>query len=346
MRANLIDNGVYLSILDDLRTTDPEQDMKDSLAGRKASQASWVLDNEVYKQWHTMKANQMLWIRGDPGEGQSIVAAALVEELQHESKDGNKFLAYFFCDEKDAHRRKTLDVLKLLIRQMIRKRPDLTEHLLLDKGKGKKGDTKSRNWDLSSIQAVWNGLQSILRDPSVGTAYFLVNGFDETDEESRKEFLTLLNSSLEPQQAEEMSPGDNTSGECSVVKWIFLTRSRRPEVKTSLSKALVIDMDNRENADLVNSGVKAEISIQVDWLAQLKGFNKSLAYFIKKHIYSKAEGNYIYVNLMVQELRNLDSAQTSISKVRKFLEDFPYGLRNLFEHIRRRVSGSPIYSIY
>ncbi|KAL8920307.1 MAG: hypothetical protein Q9172_004567 [Xanthocarpia lactea] len=330
-RQNKIDSGDYIEILDALRATDPEQDMKDSMAGRPASQASWVLENEIYVQWKTMQASQLLWIHGDPGKGQAVVASALVQELEQYAKQDNVFVAYFFCDEKEKNRRKAIDILKLLIRQMIRETSSLTEHLLLDKGIKKKGDVKSKNWDFTSITAVWNCLQSMLRDPSVGTVYFVVNGIDDTDADSWNEFLTLLNSYLESQSTEEMS-----GNEC-LVKWIFLSRSQRRDLKDSLRSPLEIDMDDKENADLVNAGVKAWISDQVDSLIKQKNFNSSLVYFIKKHIYSKAEGNYIYVNLIIQELKNFDSTQSSIANIRKFLEDFPYGLRNMFEHIHRRV---------
>ncbi|KAL8865081.1 MAG: hypothetical protein Q9198_009488 [Flavoplaca austrocitrina] len=171
----------------------------------------------------------------------------------------------------------------------------------------------------------------MLRDPSVGTVYFVDNGIDDTDADSRNEFLTLLNSYLESQSMEEMS-----CNEC-FIKWIFLSRSQRRDLKDSLRSPLEIDMGDEENADLVNAGVKAWISDQVDSLVKEKNFNSSLVYFVKKHIYSKAEGNYIYVNLIIQELKNFDSTHSSIANIRKFLEDFPYGLRNMFEHIHRRV---------
>ena len=331
-RQNIIDSGDYIDILEALRVTNPEQDMKESMAGRPASQASWVLENEIYDQWKTMQASQLLWIHGDPGKGQAVVASALIQELEQHAKQGNVFLAYFFCDEKE-NRRKAIDILKLLIRQMILQTSSLAEHLLLDKGKGKKGDVKSKNWDFTSITALSNCLQSMLRDPSVGTVYFVINGIDDTDADSRNEFLTLLNSYLESQSTEEMS-----GNEC-LVKWIFLSRSQRGDLKDSLRSPLEIDMDDEENADLVNAGVKAWISDQVDCFIKQKSFNSSLVYFIKKHIYSKAEGNYIYVNLIIQELKNFDSTQSSIANIRKFLEDFPYGLRNMFEHIDRRVSN-------
>ena len=332
-RQNLIDSGTYLAILEDLQKTDPEQDMKDSVAGRPASQASWIITNEIYEQWRNMQASQCLWIHGDPGKGQAVVAASLIHELEKHAKEADVFLAYFFCDEMERNRRKLLDVLRLLTRQIVRKRADLAEYLLLDRGKTKKGDAKSKNWDFASVPAMWNSLKSMLKDPSVGTTYFIVNGIDETDPESRKDFFNLLNASLDPQLAEEMS------GISSVIKWIFLSRSQRPDLKEDLRKALVIDMDNEENANHIYAAVKSQISADVNSLARQKSFSASLVYFIKKHIYSKAEGNYIYVNLMIQELKNLDDRHSNITQVRKFLEDFPYGLRDMFEHIHRRVGN-------
>ncbi|KAL8945007.1 MAG: hypothetical protein Q9211_000397 [Gyalolechia sp. 1 TL-2023] len=330
-RQNIIASGDYEEIKEALGVTNPKDDMEESMAGRPASQASWVLDNEIYNQWKTMQVSQLLWIHGDPGKGQAVVASALIQELEQHAKQGNVFVAYFFCDEKEKYRRKAIDILKLLIRQMIKKTPSLAEHLLLDKSEGKKGDVKSKNWDFTTITAVWNGLQSILKDPSVGTVYFVINGIDDTDADSRNEFLTLLNSYLESQSTEEMS------GNEYLLKWIFLSRSQRRDLKDSLRGPLEIDMDDEENADSVNDGVKAWISDQVDSLVKQKNFNSSLVYFVKKHIFSKAEGNYIYVNLIIQELKNFDSRQSSIANIRRFLEDFPYGLRNMFEHIHRRV---------
>ena len=329
MRQFLIDDATYQTILDSLRATDPTKDMQDCVAGRPASQASWVLNNEAFVKWRDEDKHSVLWIHGNPGKGQPVIASSLIQELEKRAKDETVFLAYFFCDEKDAHRRTILNVLKVLIRQLILKRRDLTEHLL-DSSKGTRSDRKSQGLDAVTMPNLWKGLQSMLKDPSVGTVYFVINGFDETDGETRKEFLKLLAPYIEPEPKEE-------GREESAVKWNFLGRPRRRDIEKGLHGALVIDMEEKVNADLVDDGVKMEISDQVDKLAGQKLFNAGLKYFIKKHIYAKAEGNYIYVHLMIQELKNLDSTQTSISTVRKFLEEFPLGLTNMFAHIRRRV---------
>ena len=333
VRQALIDDGTYLTILDALKVTDPAKDMDDSVRGRPASQASWVLSNENYVQWKEGNTSKVLWIHGSAGKGQAVIASSLIRELTQETKkDDSVFLSYFFCDEKDSHRRDTLDVLKLLIRQMILRKRDLTEHLLVDQRKGKKGDPSSQNFDSSSVSALCNTLQNMLKDPLVGTAYFIVNGLDETLGESREELFKFLAPFLEVQPNEESNADEST------IKWIFLSRSGRPDIEKGLQQALIIDMDDKENVSHVNDAVKAEISNQVDQLAKKKNYNAALAYFIKRHIYSRAEGNYIYVNLVIQELKNLETTQTSNSSVRKLLEGFPYGLTEMFEHIRSRVS--------
>ena len=214
---------------------------------------------------------------------------------------------------------------------MILRNRDLTEHLLDDRKRGKQSVEKSQKHDDLTMTTLWSNLQNILDDPAVRKAYFIINGLDELDMESRTEFFDLLSPYLEAQSYQKPDIED------SVTKWIFLSRSGRPDIEKTLSRALVVDMDDKENDDKVNIAVKAEISTQVDKLAKLKQYNAGLTYFIKRHIYSRAEGNYIYVNLVIQELKNLDATQNTVSGIRRQLEDFPYGLTEMFTYIRRRV---------
>ncbi|KAL9634341.1 MAG: hypothetical protein Q9164_004152 [Protoblastenia rupestris] len=199
-----------------------------------------------------------------------------MHHLEKQAKHTGVFQAYFFCDEKDFYRRIIRDVLKLLIRQMMWKSRDLAQHLLVDEGIGKKGGRKSQNFDNLPLAALWGSLQKMLSDTSVEKVYFIVKAFDETDKESRKVFLSQLEPNLKPPSEEQ---GDD---------------------ETSV----------KENAGFVNDGVKREISGQVDRLAGQKDFNDALTYLIKRYVYAKADGNFIYANPVVQELKNLDSSQT------------------------------------
>ena len=334
IRQTLIDDGTYQTILDSLKATDPQKDHDGSLQGRPINEASWVLGNENYLEWEEAKYSKVLWIHGNAGKGQPIIACSVMHHLEdREKRTEGSYLAYFFCDEKDSRRRTIRDVLKLLIRQMILKNRDLAEHLLVDDHTGKKGTRRSQNFESIPLASLWGNLQNMLSDSAVEEVFFIVNAFDETDIESRKEFLSQLEPYLEPRSEE---PGDDETN----VKWMFLSRSGRPDIEKSLTKALTICIEDKENAQFVNDSVKREISDQVDELALQKGLNDALTYLIKRYVYVKADGNYIYAHLVVQELKNLQPSQINISTVRKLLEDLPYGLTDMFEFMRHQVGYS------
>ena len=331
-RESLIDPKVYQAKLEELRVTDPKKDMEDSVKGRPTSQASWIFGNDLYAQWEAAKSSQTLWVHGNAGKGQAVVACSVIERLTSQQlREDGVFVAYFFCDEKDANRRSTLDILKLLIRQMILQEPNLTEHLLIDSHRTGSSAQKSQKLNDVTVPALWSSLQNILGDPSVRKVYFVINSLDEAELPSREEFLPLLAAYLGV-------PLDTVNdSRYSVVKWMFLSRSGRQDISKNLKQSITVNMEDKENSVKVNSAVKAEISSQVDALAKLKGYNSGLAYFIKKHITSRAEGSYIYVSLVIQELKNLDATQMSTTGIRKQLEEFPPGLNDMFGYIRRRV---------
>ena len=338
IRQTLIDDGTYQTILDDLKATDPQKDLKDSLRDRPVNEDSWVLGNKNYLEWEEAKDSKVLWIHGNAGKGQPIIASSVMQHLEDREKQTEGFyLAYFFCDEKASHRRTIRDVLKLLIRQMVLKNRDLAEYLLVDDHTGKKGTRRSQKFDNIPLASLRGNLQNMLRDSAVEKVFSIVNAFDETDIESRKEFLSQLEHYLEPRSEE---PGDEETN----VKWMFLSRSGRPDIEKGLTKALTICMEDTENAKKVNDSVKREISEQIDELARRKGLNDALTYLMKRYVYVKADGNYIYAHLVVQELENLQPPQTSISTVRKLLEDLPYGLTEMFESMRHQVRYSSCLS--
>ena len=338
IRQTLIDDGTYQTILDTLKATDPQKDLDDSLRGRTKNEDSWVLRHKNYLEWEEAKDSRILWIHGDAGKGQPLIAYSVMHRLEDREKETEGFyLAYFFCDEKDYHRRTIRDVLKLLIRQMVLKNRDLAEYLLVDDHTGKKGTRRSQNFENIPLVSLWDDLKKMLSDSAVGKVFFIVNAFDETDIESRKEFLSQLEPYLEPSSEEQ---GDDEKN----IKWMFLSRSGRPDIEKSLTKAPSICIEDKENAELVNDSFKREISQQIDELAQQKGLNDALTYLMKRFVYVKADGNYIYAHLVVQELKNLQPSQTSISTVRKLLEDLPYGLTNMFEFMRHKVGYSSCLS--
>src|SRR5215469_13609423 len=47
---------------------------------------TWILDNSDFRRWRDSKQSRLLWIKGDPGKGKTMMMIALAEELSSEFK--------------------------------------------------------------------------------------------------------------------------------------------------------------------------------------------------------------------------------------------------------------------
>lgn len=326
-----MEDSTYNAILDALGNgfSDLDKAIKGSVGGSTVNQPSWVIEADSYKIWKREQETQVLWINGKAGTGQLPIALSVINDLDRtrETPSGT-VVASFFCDQGDEMRRSLIGLLKLLVRQVINANRDMAVHLLSDSKKEKRGNISSQAFDVSSVSTLWSSLQAMMKDPNFGPASFVIYGLEQLSKDSMKELFRYMKDS----SAASLTEGSESEG--AIIKWVLLSRSGRPDIEKLLKgKSLEISMDDTENAGYVSDALRAEVSARVDEL----GYSKSLAYFVKRHIHSRAEGNYIYVSLVIQELKNLDSSSMTHAELRTLLEGFPYGLTDMFEHIRKRV---------
>ncbi|PVH96489.1 ankyrin [Periconia macrospinosa] len=297
----------------------------------KDSNSSWIIEDEAFSQWREAKASQLLWIHGPTV--QKSIASSVIEDLEKmnigKSDEQESIVLSFFCAESDEYRRAFPSVLKLLIRQMIAADQDLAVHLLSDTKDSKKSGKQDFDKEaLSKTAVLWDALQNMVASYA-GRVYILVYGVDELSEDSLEQFLGYLRDV--PGKNEK--PGEQN--EEPAIKWVLLTRLKRPDVIKALKgRAHEIDFADEKNAEKVNDDLWGHISFQVD---QLK-IAAPLKYFLKRHIHSRAQGNEVYVSLVIQEVKNKQAmGQVQHADIRALLESFPYGLTNMYEHIRKRV---------
>src|SRR5204863_7992894 len=87
----------------DLRGTDPRDDKKrieDTKGGLLADSYRWILENSDFNRWRDNQQSQMLWIKGDPGKGKTMLLCGIVNELK-KSMAKTDLLSYFFCQAAD-----------------------------------------------------------------------------------------------------------------------------------------------------------------------------------------------------------------------------------------------------
>ena len=87
----------------DLRITDPREDKKrieDTKGGLLEDSYRWILKNADFQQWRNNQQSRLLWIKGDPGKGKTMLLCGIINELKKLTAKTD-LLSYFFCQATD-----------------------------------------------------------------------------------------------------------------------------------------------------------------------------------------------------------------------------------------------------
>ncbi|CAG8325453.1 unnamed protein product, partial [Penicillium salamii] len=145
--------------LRDLRTTNPHYD-KDH--------------NEEFQQWQNNQSNCLLWIRGDPGKGKTMLLCGIIDELTRSFGDFAN-ISFFFCQATDARINNAIAVLRGLIYSLVKKHPSLLSHVKSQYDHAGKALFEDIN--------VWNALSriftDILKDATLLSTYLIIDALDE-----------------------------------------------------------------------------------------------------------------------------------------------------------------------
>ncbi|KAK6076279.1 het domain protein [Seiridium cupressi] len=117
--------------LSDLRVSDPRDDrsrIQSTKGGLLKDSYWWILEHEDFKQWRGDSDCHLLWIKGDPGKGKTMLLCGITEELSA-APAGQCLVSYFFCQATDTSLNNATAVLRGLIYMLVRQDRSLAKHL-------------------------------------------------------------------------------------------------------------------------------------------------------------------------------------------------------------------------
>ena len=115
----------------DLRLTDPRDDKKrieDTKGGLLKDSYRWILKNSDFQQWDRDQQSRLLWIKGDPGKGKTMLLCGIINELG-KPKAETDLLSYFFCQATDSRINNATAVLRGLIYMLVGQQPSLISYI-------------------------------------------------------------------------------------------------------------------------------------------------------------------------------------------------------------------------
>jgi hypothetical protein len=87
-----------------------------------------VLDNITFQQWQQDPYSRLLWVKGDPEKGKTMLLCGVIDEL-HRSLPKTALLAYFFCQATESRINSATAVLRGLLYMLVSQQPLLASHV-------------------------------------------------------------------------------------------------------------------------------------------------------------------------------------------------------------------------
>ena len=188
--------------LNDLRVTDPrdeKQRIEQTKGGLLADSYRWVFDNPKFQSWRNHEQSRLLWIKGGPGKGKTMLLCSIIDELK--SARDPSLLSFFFCQATDERLDNAMAVLRGLIFLLVTQQPRLILHVR--KEHDRVGNQLFSDWiPLSEV------FTDILNDPNLSRTCLIIDALDECTQN-----LDLL-----------LDLVVRTSSTCPSAKWVVSSR--------------------------------------------------------------------------------------------------------------------------
>ncbi|KAL7788140.1 hypothetical protein V8C43DRAFT_288371 [Trichoderma afarasin] len=307
--------------LDALFITNPIHDKKrieDTKGGLLLDAYIWIIRNAAFLQWLEDPNTHLLWIKGDPGKGKTMLLCGVINELQT-MKPGSD-IYYFLCQATDIRLNNASAILRGLLHMMIVQQPSLISYIRDEYDQsGKSAFEGINSWVILS-----RIFERMLRDGSLNEPIFIIDALDEC--------VTDLTHLLDMMVR-------NTQLSCPV-KWLVSSRNEA-DIQEALAAAENKSTVSLElNAESVSTAIATYIRYKVQLLANKKGYVQHTRDRVERYLSDNASGTFLWVGLVCALLEKVPRSDPLPKSA-----DFPPGLDQLYERMISRVCDSSISDI-
>ncbi|KAM0259203.1 hypothetical protein ACHAQJ_003408 [Trichoderma viride] len=307
--------------LRDLKSTYPSLDkerIRNDKGGLLRESYRWILETPEYNEWKTSKEHRLLWVRGDPGKGKTMLMCGITDELDklrttpsvtQNSLSNN--LLYFFCQATDERINNGAAVLRGLILMLAQQQRSLISHIRKKYGINRQELLEGKNHWTALVEI----LLEMLRNSSSTNTYIVIDALDECVSQ-RPDLLTFV----------------RNLSTLSSVKCMVSSRDW-PEIEQQLNPSIVVGgiyLSLETNADVVSGAVNAYIAHEMSKLSFLQD-DEDLRNQILQKMFQQANGTFLWVALVFKELQEkLRYEFRTDLEILNILETIPGELKALY----------------
>ncbi|KAI9862990.1 MAG: hypothetical protein M1813_004163 [Trichoglossum hirsutum] len=284
--------------------------VKDRVEDPAQGTFQWILHNGSVRSWLSKDESSVLWIRGSPGQGKTVLSKFLLNHWNHHppNSQSNAKIIYFFCYDQDEGFRTATSILRSLIKQLLTN-SNLLHHM------SDTFDTGSFSPD--SEDSLWEILQSMFGDSSLCAIYCIVDALDECDEGSRKRLLGRITRLIQT-SAQKRKRGP-------ILKLLITSRPIM-DISVMLSRFPYIDL--KANPDDLKLVIKSKVR-------SLSNLSTDLQEMATTLLLNRAEQTFLWATIVLKRLGTIRFP--SPARLMETVEESPTDLNKLYQSIVDQV---------
>ncbi|KAG6013191.1 hypothetical protein E4U54_006993 [Claviceps lovelessii] len=303
-----------LFFVDPMRELDRLERKKDKLMDMASS---WVMGTNEFNSFSDWQKHdlgrRMLWIKGGPGTGKTMLLIGIVREISTQSAAFVPSVSYYFCQGTADHMKNNATaILRSLLWMLLVQQPRLIQHL---RSKHRYAGS-SLFTDSNAFVAMSEALERILKDPAMTPACFVVDALDECDG-SATDMIQLIFRSLRVSEK---------------VRWLVSSRPELDLINADVDGALV-----QLDAQRLQGPVHAYVTHKLSELRETKlpGYeDASLLLELSNEICERADNTFLWAALALRELQGLDGKE-ALERIKKL----PSGLPALYAYMMAKIDA-------
>ncbi|KAL3475111.1 hypothetical protein BJX99DRAFT_259727 [Aspergillus californicus] len=297
-------------------------DMYQSIGRRRVPETGdWVRNEPLFRAWVEKNDSPVMWVSGTPGCGKSFIAQNIIAYARERfpqcdaTRSNHTSVGYFFFRHNDPETRTFHRALRDIAFQIYQNDPSYRDYIhahchLTD--------------DIKSIHAAWRVLvmDYYYHAPSnvEGNVILVLDGVDEAFEDDCREFLRLASDIVQDPVKSRLK--------------VFLLG--RPDIYDDLVEAFeqpvpTIHVNANKNIGDITTYIKKGIRKS----RQMSRIPKTQRLTIQEALISKAEGMFLWVDLMLTELNGKTRAGSMLESLHKA----PKGLDAMIRHVLETFSS-------
>lgn len=290
-----------------LSPSNVQDDLRQQASMCMSGSCEWLLENPTYKAFAQPGESRVLTVLGRPGEGKTFLATFAVETLLRAHT--NEVL-YFFCKAGDPEKRRTLQVLRTILAQLLRAGLELSrvlEEIYYNNG----------NAVAQSLVDVITALEHALRATQSSDIYVIVDGVDECEDS-----VDLIQSLL------ELASSIGTTQKA--VHLMFCGRPNDAALEELKGHGVRLWLSATDRT----SGIRAYAWQRVSKMPVLSCDKDQEA--VVNEVCEAAEGLWLYARLMLNEIQHLPN----LAMIQHQLQNIPRGLQELYTQILTTLAST------